>query len=388
MNKRRICIISSTRADYGILSNLIMQLKKRKNFSTKLVVTGAHLSKKFGKTLKEIKKDRITIDEKAQIKFDKNNEINIAKSSSEAILEFSRIYKKLNPDLIIILGDRFEIFCASYCAVIFRIPVCHFHGGELTLNSYDDYFRHAITKLSSIHFAATNIYKKRILQMGENLKRVFNIGSIGLENIHKIKFLEKKDLEKKLKIKFNKKIVLFTLHPETLKPKEANKQIAISLNALGKLKDSSIIITMPNNDLASDTINTAIKNFCKNKNNAHYFKSLGRKIYLSCMKISDVVVGNSSSGVIEAPSMKKYSIDIGKRQKGREKAQSVLECDFDTIKIHNLINKIFNKKIKKSFKNPYYKKGAIDRTINILKKIDLSKIHFKQFNDLENYYGK
>ncbi len=375
---KNICAVSGSRADYGILSDLFKKIKKNKNFKLKLIITGSHLSTKYGNTINEIKKDNISIFKKIKILSKKNTKYNLIKSSSKAISEYGNAFKRLLPDALIILGDRYEIFCAAYAAVIYRIPVIHFHGGELTLNSYDDYFRHAITKLSNIHFVSTSIYRDRLIKMGEMPNRVFNVGSIGLENIKKTSFLKKEEIEKRLKFKLKKRIVLFSLHPETLNLTNTQKQIKITLSVLEKLKNTSVIITMPNDDLNSDKIINSLKTFARQNNNVHYFKSLGRFVYLSCMKISDFVIGNSSSGIIEAPSLNKYSIDLGKRQSGREKAFSVYSCDFNKKKINLLIKKIYKKKNIK-IKNPYFKKNSINKVISTLKKVNFKLINNKKF---------
>lgn len=379
--KKKICIVSSTRADFGILSELIQNLQSNKLFKTYLFVTGSHLEKKYGLTINEIKSNRIKIFAKIKFLSKKNKPINILNSSNAVIKKFSLKLKKLSPNLIILLGDRYEIFCIAYCAYILGIPIAHFYGGEVTQNSLDDNLRHAVTKLSNFHFVSSKIYLKRVLQLGESKKNIFNIGSLSLDQINKRKFLKKKTIEKKLKIKLSEKLVICTFHPETNNSGMISSQISCLLSALKKIKKTTIIFTIPNDDIGTDFIIKKIKNFCRKKNNSFYFKSLGKFLYFSCVKLANLVVGNSSSGIIEAPSLGTYTLNLGKRQNGRVKSQSVYESDFKKDKIYKLVNKLINKK-KNKFKNPYYKKNSLAKTIKIINKLDLNNINQKGFIDL------
>ncbi len=379
MKKIKIGIITSTRADFGIFYNLIKLIKEDDRFQLKLIVTGSHLSKRYGYTIDEIRKNKIRIAEKVNILSTSDSKLGILKSSSNATLKLGKALKRINPDIILILGDRYEILNAAQAGVILQKPIVHFHGGELTLNSYDNYFRHAISKLSNIHFVSTDVYKKRLINMGESPKNIFNVGSIGLEKINDIKLYKKDEIEKILKIKLLNKIVLFTLHAETLNLKDLKKQINISINSLNHLKNTTIIITIPNHDVGSNKIISIFKKICKKKENFHLFNSLGRKMYFSCINYANLVVGNSSSGVIEAPSFQKYSINLGDRQKGREMCKSVITVNFNENKIKKVLENYMNKKFLSKLKNPYFKKDSTKTVIRILKKIDFKKIRFKNF---------
>ena len=379
MKKIKISIVTSTRADFGIFFGLIKKLISDKKFDLKLIVTGSHLSKKYGFTINEIKKRKIKIAKRIQISPTDDSKLGIIKTSSQAILKIGKVLLNLKPDMILLLGDRYEILSIAQSAVILHIPVVHFHGGELTQNSYDNYFRHAISKLSNIHFASTEVYKKRLIKMGESPKSVFNVGSMSLENAKEIDLYQKKEIEKKLKIRFLNKIILFTLHPETLNPKALKKQIQISFNSLNKIKDTTVIITSPNHDIGSSEIISMKKKICKKKHNFYFFHSLGRKMFFSCLKFANLVVGNSSSGIIEAPLFKKYSINLGDRQKGREMSKSVISVDFKEKKIKKAIKNYMHKRIPSDYKNPYYKKNSSKKVLEILKKINLKKIKFKNF---------
>ena len=379
MKKIKISIITSTRADFGIFSNLIKLIKEDDKFELKIIVTGSHLSKRYGSTIKEIKKNKIRISEKVNILSTDESKLGILKSSSNAIFKLGQALNRLNPDIILILGDRHEILNAAQAGVILEKPIVHFHGGELTLNSYDNYFRHAISKLSNIHFVSTNVYRKRLINMGENPKNVFNVGSIGLEKINDMKLYKKYEIEKIFKIKLLKNIVLFTLHPETLNLKDLKNQINISINALKHLKNTSVIITIPNHDVGSYKIISILKKFCKKKKNFYLFHSLGRKMYFSCINNANLIVGNSSSGVIEAPSFKKYSINLGERQKGREMCESVISVNFNENKIKKALKNYLHKKFSSNFKNPYFKKDSAKLVLKILKKVNFKKIRLKTF---------
>ena len=382
---KKICIITGSRAEYGLLKNLILRLKKNKKFKIKLIVTGSHLSEKYGFTLREIKKDSLNIENKINLNFKKDNTIGISNSISLGLNKFVKIFEKLKPDLILVLGDRFEIYTSALAALLCRLPICHIHGGELTEAMLDDAFRHSITKMSHIHFAANQIYRKRIIQLGENPKNVFNVGGLGVDSIKKQKILKKSELEKFLNLNFLKKSILVTFHSETLNRKSTKKNFNELLRALKKIQNTTIIFTMPNHDIDSSIIHSSILKFVKNKKNSFFFKSLGQKVYYSCCKYMTCMVGNSSSGLLEMPTFKKFTINIGDRQKGRIKAKSVINCKFNSQEIYKKINFVLKSKNQlkiKNVKNPYGEGGATDKIISILEKVNLKDILNKRFYDL------
>ena len=369
MKKIKIIIITSTRADFGIFSNLIELIKKDNNFQLKIIATGSHISKRYGSTIKEIEENKIKVAKKVNILSKDDSNLGILKSSSNAVFKLGRVLNNLKPDMMLILGDRYEILSAAQAGVILQIPIVHFHGGELTLNSYDNYFRHAISKLSNIHFVSTNKYRNRLIKMGESPRNVFNVGSISLEKIKDIKLYKKDEIQKKFKIKLLNNIILFTFHPETLNLRDLKQQIDISINSLKSIKNTTILITIPNHDSGSNKIISTLKNICKKeKKFSFFFSSLGRKMYFSCINYSNLIVGNSSSGVIEVPSFKKYSINLGDRQKGREMSESVISVNFNQKKIKKVIKNYLNKKYPSHIKNPYFKRGSVKTVIKILKK--------------------
>ena len=379
-----ICIVTTNRSDFGLLKNLIIELKNN-NFKVKVIAGGTHFSRKFGNTYTEIEGYGIKVDRKIYSKIKSDNAKDISHVLSAHIISSVKIFDDLKPDLIIVLGDRYEILGVTISAHISRIPVAHLHGGELTFGSIDDAFRHSITKMSHIHFVANKIYKNRIIQLGENPKNIFVVGGLGVDSIKKIKLLSQIDLEKRLKIKFNKKNLIVSFHPETLNRNQAKKQIDQLLSALNNLKNTTIIFSSPGLDLESKIIVKKIKKFIKRKNNAYYFSSLGQVNYFSILNIVDAIVGNSSSGVLEMPTFKKATINIGDRQLGRLKSSSVINCKIKKKEITNSLRKIYSKKFRKTLKytkNIYGSSGSSIKIVKILKKINLRNILFKKFYDI------
>lgn len=328
MKKRKICIITGSRAEYGLLRPLIEEIKNDADIQLKLIVTGMHLSPEFGLTYQEIEKDKIIINEKIEILLSSDTPIGISKSMGLAMMGFAEAYERLKPDIIVVLGDRFEIFSAVASALVSRIPVAHISGGEITEGVFDDSFRHSITKMSHLHFTSTEEYRKRVIQLGEEPKRIFKVGEIGLDNIRRLKLLSKIELEKRLDFKFNKHNLLVTFHPVTLEYKTSGTQFKNLLNEIDKLKDTNIIFTKSNADTYGRIINQMIDNYVKeNSDKSKAFTSMGQLLYLSTMKYVDGIVGNSSSAIIESPSFKIGAINIGDRQKGRIKAKNVIDCE-------------------------------------------------------------
>lgn len=385
LKSKKICVITGSRAEFGLLKNLINELIRSKKIEIKLIVTGSHLSKKYGLTIDEIKKEKLKVEKRIDLNLKKDDSKGLSSSISLGLKKFVNLLNKLSPDSILVVGDRFEIFTAALAATICRIPICHIHGGELTQATLDDVFRHSITKMSHVHFAATQTYKKRIIQLGENPARVFNVGGLGVDSIKSYNFLTKSEIEKRLNFKFLKKNILVTFHPETLNKDSTKKNFTILLSVLKKLKNTNIIFTMPNHDIDCSIIHSLTLNFVKKEKNAYFFKSLGQKVYYSCCKYIDCMVGNSSSGLLEIPSFKKYSVNLGDRQKGRIKAASVINCKFRSNEIFKKINYALNKKNQskiQSVKNPYGNGGASKKIVSILERIKFKKIINKKFYDI------
>ena len=383
----KLCTITGSRAEFFILKNLILRLQKEKKFKHQLIVTGSHTSRKFGNTIRDIKRNKVKITSiiKTNFKGDKPN--NITNYLADGIKKFSNKFSKTKPDLILVLGDRYEIYSAVIAAYLARISIAHIYGGETTQGSLDEGIRHSITKLSNIHLVSNKKHLNRVNQLGENKKYIFNIGSLGVEALIKHKDFSKLTLEKELKIKFNKKNVLMTFHSETTLSKEKNiKNLNILLNCLKKLKDTTIIITTPGADHFYKSIQSRLKNFNLRNKNVFLFKSLGDTYYFSICKNVDFMIGNSSSGIIEMPSLNKGTINVGNRQLGREQARSVINIKFSEVDIMNGIKKIYSKKFKKILKkvrNPYEKKNSLSNVIKILKALKIENLKSKKFCDLK-----
>ena len=382
----RIGLITSTRADFGLLKNLIFSLKNTKNFNLKIIASGSHFSKKHGNSYEEINENNIKIDYKIKCKFENYEPKKLSKVFSETVEKSSRIFGKFQPEILIVLGDRYEVLASAVTAHMFRIPIAHIHGGEVTEGVIDDAFRHSITKLSHIHFVANKIYKNRVIQLGENPKNVHVVGGLGVDSIKAQKLLSKKDLEKKLNLKFRKKNFIINFHPETINKRKAKIQINELLSSLKKFKNVGFFFTAPGADLESGIIMRIIKRFVNKNKNAFLFKSLGQKNYFSLLKVVDCMIGNSSSGVLEMPIFKKSTVNIGIRQKGREFSKSIISTEIDKIKITKAIKKAISNNFKKTIKNashPYGKYGATKKILKILKKNKNKKIFYKKFFDLK-----
>lgn len=381
----KIFIVTSTRADFGLLKNLLFELKKKKYFDLKIIATGSHFSKKHGYSYEEIKNENIKIYKKILITNKTNSPVNILNDMSILTKNISSLIKKIRPNLLLVLGDRYEILAISLAAYISKVPIAHIHGGEVTHGSLDDGFRHCISKMSNIHFVSHSEYKKRLVRLGENPKNIYNVGGLGAYNIVKLKLLTKNELEKLLGIRFKNKFLLICLHPE-LNKKLTKNLVNQTLNALRIHKDKTLIFTMPGVDLYNQVIFEKIKYFAQNNNNSYYFRSLGSKVFLSLMKISDAIIGNSSSGILEMPSFKKPTINIGLRQQGRVRANSVLDVSSKSKLILNRIRSIYSKKFiekKKKFFNPYKKKNTLKKIISVLENLKLLDIQQKKFYDVK-----
>jgi len=378
----KIFLVTSTRADFGLLKNLILELNKSNYFDLKIIATGTHFSKKHGYSFSEIKKSNTKVFKKIFI----SNKANSPKYLLDDIGVLSKnifsLIKKNKPDLFVLLGDRYEIFAVAISAYISRIPIAHIHGGEITQGSLDDGYRHSISKFSNIHFVSNKIYRKRLIQLGENPNSIFNVGSLGVENIYKTKFITEKDLERELKIKLKKKILLVCLHPEITK-NQTIKLVQETLNSLEYFKDKTIIFTLPGADLFNDIIFAKIRKFVKNFPNSYLFKTLGSQRFLSLLKIADVMIGNSSSGILEVPVFKKPTINIGDRQKGREISSNVLNVRVNRFEIKKKINFIFSKKFNlRKIDSTFKRKNTSKLIINILKRKDINNFKTKEFYNI------
>lgn len=376
--KRKICIITGTRAEYGLMYWLMREIKEDPDLELQIIVTGMHLSPEFGLTYKIIEKDGFKINEKVEMLLSSDTPVGIAKSIGLGTIGFADALDRLKPDIMVVLGDRYEIFAACCAAMPARIPIAHLDGGEATEGLIDEAIRHAITKMAHLHFAATEEYRKRVIQMGEQPEKVFCYGAPGLDNIRRLTLLERSEFEKSIGFKLGSKNILITYHPVTLEKNSARPQCQELLKALENFKkNTKFIFTRPNADTDGRIIIKMINDFVqKNSPMAIAFDSLGQVKYLSALKHVDMVVGNSSSGLCEAPSFKIPTINIGDRQKGRIQAQTVISCDARREDIAEAINKGFLKEFRDSIKNavnPYYKGEASLPIKDKLKQIELGK---------------
>ena len=380
----KIFLITSSRADFGLLKNLIFQFKKNSFFDLKIIVTGTHLSKKHGYSFNEIRSEKLKVYKKIFITNNTKSPTSLLNDMNILSKNISSLIKKEKPDLFIVLGDRYEVFAASLAAYISKVPIAHIHGGELTEGSLDDGFRHCITKMSNLHFVSHKIYKKRIIQLGEHPSTIYNVGALGVENIYKTNFLNREILQDYLKIDLKKDTLLVCMQPEIEKQSTTNL-VNETLAALKDYRDKNIVFTMPGADLFNDIIIKKIISFTKKKNNCFVFKTLGSQKYLSLLRCVDVIIGNSSSGIIEMPTFKKYTINIGNRQNGRLKADSIIDVLPNRILIRQAINKIYKTKLNKKKINNHSKKLNTSKEIfSIIKNVNLKKYRTKKFYDILN----
>ena len=384
---KKVCFISGSRSDYGLLMPLMKLIKKDKNFIFQLIVTGTHLSKRHNSTFKEIIKDKFNINYLININVKGQKKEDICKSMSIATKNISFKLKLLKPDLIILLGDRYEIFSACSAAFVHQIPICHLHGGELTRGSIDDGFRHSITKMSNLHLVSTEKYSKRVKQLGENPKNIYVVGGFGVDTIKKTKLLKRDELERKLGFRLGPKNILVTYHPETVFNSNPKKDFGEILKALKKHSDIKVIFTKSNADLNGFVINKMIDEFVQSNNSKyHCISSMGQQNYLSTLNYIDMVIGNSSSGLLEVPSFKKATINIGTRQKDRMKASSVIDVTPKFKDISKAIKKAYSEEFKKILKktiNPYGSGGASKKTYKILKKLKMKKLIKGKFFEIK-----
>ena len=383
--KRKICIVTGSRAEYGLLKSVIELVDKSIDLELQLVVTGMHLSSEFGFTINEILNDNFHINKKLETLISSDTPVGVSKSIGLGVIGFAETLEELKPNLIVILGDRYEILSIAICALIAKIPIAHISGGEITEGAIDESIRHSITKMSSIHFVAAEEYKRRVIQLGEDKNKVFNVGGLGADIVKQSDLFTKEYLEDFLNFKFKSKNILITFHPETLDLNHTECQIDNLLFSLGNFDNIGFIFTMPNADNRSKTIDSKIQRFCFENKNSTYIKSLGQKKYYSCLNIVDGVVGNSSSGICEAPSFKIGTVNIGDRQKGRVRCESIIDVDNEQKEITNAIKTIISEKFKSKIKgviNPYQINNTSENIVRIIKEINLEGITKKKFFDL------
>ena len=385
--RRNICVVTGTRAEFGLLRWLMQEIDASEVLTLQVIATGMHLSPEFGLTYREIEQAGFTIDAKVEMLLSADTASAVTKSMGLGLIGYADAYTRLAPDLIVLLGDRFEIFAAAAAAMIAGIPIAHLHGGETTEGAFDEAIRHSITKMSHLHFVAAEDYKRRVIQLGEQPERVFLVGGLGIDAIKRIKLLDREALEESLGFKFGPRNLLITFHPVTLEGQiSSGQQMAELLAALGELDDTHLLFTMPNADTGGRELAAMLTQFAATRQNVRVYTSLGQLRYLSCMKYVDAVVGNSSSGLAEAPSMGIATINIGDRQKGRLSASSVINCEPTQQSISKALSTVFDPSFRStltSTKNPYGSDGASEKIAKIIKNHDLKTLLKKSFFNLD-----
>jgi GDP/UDP-N,N'-diacetylbacillosamine 2-epimerase (hydrolysing) len=383
---RKICVVTGTRAEFGLLRWLMQEIQHEPELELQVLATGMHLSPEFGLTYREIEQAGFVINAKVEMLLSADTVTAVTKSMGLGLISYADAYERLTPDLIVVLGDRFEIFAATAAALIAGIPVAHLHGGETTEGAFDEAIRHSITKMSHLHFVAAEDYRRRVIQLGEQPDRVFLVGGLGIDAIKRTQLLDREALETSLDFKLGPRNLLITFHPVTLEGNSSSQQMQELLTALDELTDTNFIFTMPNADTGGRELAGMVENFVATHSNARVYASLGQLRYLSCMKYVDGVVGNSSSGLAEAPSMGVGTINIGDRQKGRLSATSVIHC-YPTVEsirraIHMLYEPSFRAQLNNTV-NPYGQGGACLKIVEVIKKYPLESIKKKSFFDIE-----
>ncbi len=384
---RKICVVTGTRAEFGLLRWLMQEIQHESELELQVLATGMHLSPEFGLTYREIEQAGFMINAKVEMLLSADTATAITKSMALGLISYADAYERLAPDLIVVLGDRFEIFAATAAAMIAGIPVAHLHGGENTEGAFDEAIRHSITKMSHLHFVAAEEYRRRVIQLGEQPEKVFLVGGLGIDAIKRIKLLDRIALEASLDFKFGPRNLLITFHPVTIEgQKSSGEQMAELLAALGELDNTHLLFTMPNADTGGRELAAMVNQFAASRQNVRIYTSLGHLRYLSCMKYVDAVVGNSSSGLAEAPSMGIATINIGNRQKGRLLASSVIHCEPTQQSIQGALGKVFDPSFASTLTstiNPYGSGGASEKIVKIIKNHDLKNLLKKSFFNLD-----
>lgn len=380
---RKICVITGTRAEYGLLYWLMRGIEVANDLELQIIATGMHLSPEFGLTYKQIEQDGFTINKKIEMLLSSDSAVGISKAIGLGMIGFSDALAELQPDLLVVLGDRYEIFSAVSVA---RIPIAHLHGGEATEGLIDEAIRHSITKMSHLHFTATEVYRNRVIQLGEQPDRVFNVGAVGIDNIKRLSLLSRERVEASIQFKLGKCNLLITFHPVTLEQATAEAQFENLLQVLDELENAHLIFTKSNADTNGRIINALIDKYvAAHPDKAVVHTSLGQLLYLSTMQYMDGVIGNSSSGLLEAPSFRIGTINVGDRQRGRIKAESVIDCNPTVEDIRHAFKELFSESFKKKLKNvinPYGEGGAAEKIVEIIRSYPLEGVLEKQFYDL------
>lgn len=382
---RKICVVTGTRAEFGLLRWLMQEIETSQALTLQVVATGMHLSPEFGLTYREIEQAGFNIDAKVEMLVSADTASAVTKSMGLGLIGYADTYDRLTPDLIVLLGDRFEIFAAAAAALIAAIPIAHLHGGETTEGAFDEAIRHSITKMSHLHFVAAQEYRDRVIQLGEQPERVYLVGGLGIDAIKRTTMMTRHELAASLDFSFGSRNLLVTFHPVTLESQSSAHQMGELFKALDELQDTHLIFTMPNADTGGRELAAMVDAFVATHPNARSYSSLGQLRYLSCMQFVDGVVGNSSSGLLEAPSMGIGTIDIGDRQRGRMRAASVIHCEPEKLQISNALQKLYSTEFRSSLENvvnPYGTGGASKKIVEVLSDHPLDHLVKKKFHNI------
>lgn len=385
---KKIAVFTGTRAEYGLLYWLMKEIEQDEDLELQLIVSGMHLSPEFGYTIGNIENDGFQVNEKVEMLLSSSSGVGVAKSIGLGVIGFADALDRLKPDCLVILGDRFEALAVAQAAMILQIPIAHLHGGELTEGLIDEAIRHSITKMAQLHFTSAEVYRKRVIQLGESPDNVFNVGAPAIENVRRLTLLTQAELEQSLNFQLGDQPLLVTYHPVTLQAGGGVESLRNLLTAFETVApDHKLVITFPNADTHGRELIGVLQDFSSNNPERVLFtQSLGQLRYLSLMKICGAVVGNSSSGLLEAPAFGVPTVDIGKRQKGRFKPDSVIESGDDLEAINRALAKALShshRQISRAAPNPYGDGYVSEKIIKVLKAADLRSLIFKKFYDLE-----
>jgi UDP-hydrolysing UDP-N-acetyl-D-glucosamine 2-epimerase len=383
---RKICIFTGSRAEYGLLRGVMQEIQASETLQLQILASGMHLSPEFGMTIQEIRADGFEPDETVEILLSGDTPTAICKSMGLALIGYGEGLQRLRPDMMVVLGDRFETFCMAAAAQVCQVPLAHIHGGETTEGAIDEAFRHAITKMSHLHFASCEAYRQRIIQLGEAPDRVFNVGALGVENIRRTPLMERGELAESIGFSLEKPYFLVTFHPVTLEQSTSEYQFQSLLDALNAFPEFKVIFTKANADTDGRVINRLIDEYVeRHPEHCLSVTSLGMRRYLSAIKFCAAVIGNSSSGIVEAPSFKVPTVNIGDRQKGRIQADSILNCLPDANAIQQTIGHALSPAFQESLSaisNPYDRPGTCSTIVGLLEKVDIVGITQKTFHDV------
>jgi GDP/UDP-N,N'-diacetylbacillosamine 2-epimerase (hydrolysing) len=383
--KRKVCVVTGSRAEYGLLKWVMEGVRASELLELQVTVTGAHLSPEFGLTYQEIERDGFRIDRKIEMLLSSDTAQGVTKSMGLGLIGFGEVLQDLQPDLLLVLGDRYEILAAASAALVAGVPVAHLHGGEKTEGAFDDAIRHAITKMSHLHFVAAEEYRRRVIQLGENPERVLLVGGLGVDGIRRTRLLDQETLAAAIDFRFGSRNLLVTYHPETLAEASSSQQMMALLAALERRPDTRIVFTLPNADTDGRAITRLIEAYVARHPDCKAYKSLGTQNYLSCLQFVDGVVGNSSSGLLEAPSFRKGTINIGDRQGGRLRAVSVIDCAPLEAAITQALDRLYSPEFQSGLsgvRNPYGDGGASEKIVAELETVCLDGLLRKSFVDL------